>query len=61
MKGRVRLSRISYALVTLAAAITAVMAGDQGYGWPFVVVHFIIAWIVIAAFAVLGKVASSRH
>lgn len=61
MKGRVRLSRISYALVTLAAAITAVMAGDQGYGWPFVVVHFVIAWIVIAAFAVLGKVASSRH
>ncbi len=61
MKGRVRLSRISLAFVTLAAAIAAVMAGDQGYGWPFVVVHFIIAWIVIAAFAVLGKVASSRH
>lgn len=61
MRGRVRLSRISYALVTFAAAISAVIAGDQGYGWPFVVVHFIIAWIVIAAFAVLGKVASSRQ
>ena len=61
MKSRVRLSRIALSLVTFAAAVTAVMAGDQGYGWPFVVLHFILAWIVIAAFAVLGKVASSRH
>ena len=45
----------SYAIITLAAAVIAGMNHNEGYGWPFLIGHFLIAWIIIAAFAVVGK------
>ena len=49
------------ALVTLAAAIIAATSGDKGYGWPFVAGHFMIAWVFIGAFAMLGKALFGRR
>lgn len=49
------LHRTSYAIITLAAAVIAGMNHNEGEGWPFLIGHFLIAWIVIAAFATAGK------
>lgn len=55
------LHRISYAIITLAAAAIARVNHDEGYGWPFLIGHFLIAWIIIAAFAMAGKRITKRH
>ncbi|BAI97459.1 hypothetical protein SJA_C1-26250 [Sphingobium indicum UT26S] len=38
----------------------AVVGGDDGYGWTFVLGHFAVAWILMAAFALIGKVMFRR-
>ena len=42
-------------LVTLAAAIIETTSGDHRYGWLFMAGHFMVAWVFIGAFAMLGK------
>ncbi|MFB9061268.1 MULTISPECIES: hypothetical protein [Sphingobium] len=54
------LSWASYALITIIAAFVAVVGGDDGYGWTFVLGHFAVAWILMAAFALIGKVMFRR-
>ena len=49
------------ALVTLAAAIIAVTGGDHDYGWLFIAGHFIVAWVFVGAFAMLGKALFGRR
>ncbi|APL96015.1 hypothetical protein EWH08_15865 [Sphingobium indicum] len=49
------LGSTSYAIITAIAALVAATGGDEGYGWPFILGHFLVAWILIAAFAHLGK------
>jgi hypothetical protein len=51
----------SYAIITLVAALIAGMNHDEGYGWAFLIGHFLIAWIVIAAFAMIGKRISRKY
>ncbi|WP_242127288.1 hypothetical protein [Sphingobium sp. Sx8-8] len=57
--GRMRktsgLRRSSYAIITLCAALIAGVNHDESHGWPFLIGHFLIAWIIIAAFAMAGK------
>ena len=48
-------------MVTLAAAIIATTSGDHGYGWLFVAGHFMVAWVFIGAFAMLGKALFGRR
>lgn len=61
MIGRFRLTNAALVLITIAALIMALAAGDQGYGWLFVVVHFVMASMIIAAFAMLGKAMMGRR
>ena len=49
------LSRSSCVAITAVAALAVVIGGDEGYGLPFVLGHFAVAWILTAAFALLGK------
>ncbi|KEQ52147.1 hypothetical protein [Sphingobium chlorophenolicum] len=60
MQTNYRLGRASYAIITAIAALVAATGGDEGYGWPFILGHFLVAWIVIAAFAHLGKILYRR-
>ncbi|AJR23413.1 hypothetical protein TZ53_06370 [Sphingobium sp. YBL2] len=54
------LSWASYALITLVAALVAVADGDEGFGWTFVLGHFLLGWILMAGFAQLGKILFRR-
>ena len=49
------LGRLSWVAITIVAAVVAVAGGDEGHGWPFVLGHFLVAWILTAAFAQFGK------
>lgn len=56
-----RLSRASYAIITILASLITVIGGDEGFGWPFILGHFVVAWVLIVAFAWMGKVLFRRH
>lgn len=53
--------RPSHILIPIVAAAVAVFAGDQGYGWPFIAVHFLIAVLICGVFAKLGSVLFRRR
>lgn len=53
--------RPSHILIPIVAAAVAVFAGDQGYGWPFIAMHFVIGLLIVGAFAILGSLLLGRR
>ena len=53
--------RPSHILIPIVAAAVAVFAGDQGYGWPFIAMHFVIGLLIVGVFAKLGSVLFRRR